>query len=236
MLYFPKVLGNMKELKSMKVSDKFLYNFSYHLLLPLARCLFKFEIIEQNNIPNETGVLIMSNHLSYLDPPFMGLAVGFAGRRELNFMARKSLFKNKFFGTLIRELNAFPVERGKADRTALKKALSLVKQGKAVLMFPEGTRGMNDKLGEPHQGAGFIAYWANCPVIPAYIKGTEIALPRDARKIRLAKVVVVFGKPIDMNKFKDISTKRRKLYPLIAQEIIDKIAMLKKDIDERSDT
>jgi len=211
----------------MKVSDKLLYNIGYHLLFLLARYLFRIEIFGQNHIPKKTGILIMSNHLSYLDPPIMGLAVGC----ELNYMARKDLFKNRFFSALIRELNAFPVERGKADRTALKKALSLVREGKAVLMFPEGTRGMGDKLGEPQQGAGFIAYWADCPVIPAYIKGTEIVLPRNAKKIRLAKIVVAFAKPINMNKIKNIFN-TREAYPLIAQEIIDRIALLKKEIDE----
>lgn len=217
----------------MKISDKFLYNFGYHILLPLARSLFKFEVIGKEHIPKKTGILVMSNHLSYLDPPFMGLAIGSRGR-ELNFMARESLFRNRFFASLISKLNAFPVKRGKADRTALRKALSLLKQGKAVLMFPEGTRGRNDKLGKPLPGAGFIAYWANCPVIPAYIKGTELALPRNAKKISLARVIVAFGKPIDVDKFEDVSAKRRDVYPLIAEEIIDKIAELKEDIDKKN--
>ena len=210
----------------MKVSDKLLYNIAYNLLFLLARWLFKLEIIGQNHVPKKTGVLIVSNHISYLDPLFLGTAVG----RELNFMARESLFRNRFFGTLIREVNAFPVKRGQPDRTALKKALSLMKEKEALLIFPEGTRGTGDKMRKPRQGAGFIAYWADCPVIPAYIKGTEIALPRNAKKVRLTKVVVAFGKPIDINKFKNVSNRRR-AYSLIAQEIIDKIALLKGEID-----
>lgn len=212
----------------MKISDKFLYNVACHLIFPLSRWLFKIEFFGQNHIPKKTGILIMSNHLSYLDPLFLGVGVG----RELSFMARKSLFKNRFFGALIRRVNAFPVERGKADRKALRKALSVVKAGKALVVFPEGTRGINNKLRKPQQGAGFIAYWSKCPVIPTYLKGPDIILPRNAKKIKLAKVIVAFAKPIDMDKFQNLS-KRREAYPLIAQEIMDRIAMLKKEIDER---
>jgi len=212
----------------MKVSDKRLYNIGYHFLLPLSRWLFRLEIIGKKNIPQGTGVLIMSNHLSYLDPVFLGLGAA----RELNFMARKDLFRNRLFRALIRELNAFPVERGKADRKALKKALSILEENKALIVFPEGTRGMNDKLGKPEQGAGFLAYWAKCPVIPTYLKGPEIILPKNAKTIQFTKVIVTFGKPVDMDKFQNISN-RREIYPLVAQEIMKEIAILKKEIDFR---
>lgn len=216
----------------MQVSDKLLYNIGHNLFLSLARSLFKLEIIGQDNIPKREGILLMSNHLSYLDPPLVGISAG----RELHFMAKEGLFKNRLFGAILREVNAFPVKRGKPDRAALKKALSLVKEDQALLVFPEGTRGTGNKLGKPQTGAGFIAYWANCPVFPVYVKGSGIALPRNADKLRLTKLIVTFGKPINMDKFKNVSTKRREVYPLIAQEIIRKIALLKKKIDAQLDT
>ena len=123
-------------------------------------------------------------------------------------------------------MNAFPVRRGEADIRARRTALSLLDENKLVLIFPEGTRGINGKLGEPEEGAGFIVHRTDVPVIPTFVKGTEIILPRNAKGIKRAKVSVYFGKPLKLSAFRSLK-RGRDTYKLIAQEIMRNIAKLK---------
>lgn len=158
-----------------------------------------------------------SNHLSHLDPVVLGVACP----RKLNFMARHDLFLNRFFGGLISRLGAFPVRRNTADRSALKEAIERLNRGGGLLLFPEGTRqsaGTGDKDSVPQAGIGFLAAKVDVPVIPAYIKGTQAALPKGARRIKPGRVSVSFGEKINFE--------RRLPYHEIAQVIMANITQL----------
>ena len=203
--------------------EKRFYRFLYRIAQPLFSWLVNFEAIGREYIPREGGTLIMSNHVSYLDPIFLGAAV----TRELHYMARDNLFRPKLWGDFLTYMNAFPVKRGEGDIRALRKALSLLEEHKLVLIFPEGTREIGGKLGEPVEGAGFIVHRTNVPVIPAFVKGTEIILPRNAKGLKRAKVSVYFGKPLELSTFRHLP-RGRDTYKLIAQEIMRTIAELKK--------
>ena len=202
--------------------EKRVYRFIYRMAQPLFGCLVKFEAIGREYIPREGGTLVMSNHVSYLDPIFLGAAV----TRELHYMARDNLFRPKLWGDFLTYMNAFPVKRGEGDIKALRTTLSLLEENKLVLIFPEGTRGIDGKLGEPVEGAGFLVHRTNIPVIPAFVKGTEIILPRNATGIKRAKVSVYFGKPLELSKLR-VLPRGREAYKLIAQEIMKNIAELK---------
>lgn len=145
-----------------------------------------------------------SNHFSYLDP----IALGVASPRKLSFMARHDLFCAPLFSWFISALGAFPVKRDSADLSALKKAMHRVKNGNVLVLFPEGTRRFDVTSQEPYAGIGFLAAKLNAPVIPVGISGTDKALPRGSKFIRLKKVSVQFGKPISIDKkesYKDIA-------------------------------
>ena len=139
-------------------------------------------------------MLFVSNHVSFLDP----VIVGSAACREIHFMARSNAFDIPGLGKLIALYNAYPVNRGEADLTALRKTLSLLKEGNAVLMFPEGTRSVDGTLGKAHDGACFIAHRAGVPTIPVFHKGAERILPRNSKRLRRAKLTVTFGEPIQL--------------------------------------
>ena len=207
-------------------NGKKIYRLIHRIVQPLFNSLVKFEIKGQEYIPSSTGAIIMSNHVSYLDPIFLGAAVP----REFHYIARDDLFRVKLFGDFISYFNAFPIKRGKPDLKTLRKTLSLLKEDKLLLMFPEGTRSVDGTLGEALEGAGFITHRANVPVIPAFVKGTEIILPKNAKGIKRAKVSVRFGPAIELTEWRNMR-RAREAYKPIAQEIMKGIAALKTRVD-----
>jgi 1-acyl-sn-glycerol-3-phosphate acyltransferase len=185
------------------------------LVVPIFKILFRLKVKGAENIPKHGGFILASNHVSFLDP----LALGAASGRNFNFMARHDLFSVPLFGKLIAAVNAFPVKRDSADKTALKEAMRRVKSGGALALFPQGSRqSSGSALEQPQPGIGFLAAKLAVPVIPAFISGTEKALPRHAKFIRLTPISVSFGK--------QISIEGRMPYEDIAMRIMDDIRHL----------
>ncbi len=173
----------------------------YRLLWILALVIFKvffgLRIYGRENIPLKGGVILASNHLSYLDPIVLGLLTP----RKLNFMAKRELFENFFFRLLITKLGAFPLKRGRLDRSSYEKALSLIREGKILALFPEGTRSEKGKLRSLRKGAAKIAFKTGAPLVPIIIKGTDKALPKGKRMVKLAKIRVRIGRPLKVETF-----------------------------------
>ena len=201
-------------------TDQLPYRWSHRLTSFTFDILGKLETHGNENIPRRGGALILCNHVSYLDP----FIVGSAANRELHFMARHDSFEMPVIGKLIAIHNAYPVRRGTADRAALRHTISLLKSGKVVLIFPEGTRSVDGTLGKAHGGVSFIAHNAEVPAIPAYVKGT--ILPRNAKWIQPAQLSVTFGTPIDFTAVKQIEDKRE-LYRRMGEQIMQEIANLR---------
>jgi len=169
----------------------------YSLLWKLAFITFKvffgMEIQGEKNIPSAGGVVLASNHLSYLDPIVTGLLT----TRKINFMAKEELFRNFPFRLLISSLGAFPLKRGRFDRTAYKKALHVLREGKVLVLFPEGTRRQRKRgIDSLQKGAARIALRAGVPLVPIAIQGTDEALPRGRKIVRIAKINVRIGRPL----------------------------------------
>jgi len=148
-------------------------------------------VVGADRVPREGRLLLAANHVSVLDPALIGAALP----RELDFLAKTELFRIPGFGALIRRLNAHPVDRSGSDSTALRLALRLLGDGRAVLVFPEGTRGTEGRLGPARAGAGMLAALSEAPVVPVYVQGSGRALPRGAVVPRPARVTVTFGAP-----------------------------------------
>jgi 1-acyl-sn-glycerol-3-phosphate acyltransferase len=168
----------------------------YQLLKPLAvalmRVLFRLEGHGREHVPATGPVLLVSNHSSLLDPPLIGGTCP----RPLTFLAKAELFRIPLFGRFIAALHARPVRREGTDARALKDALRVLEEGRALLVFPEGTRGPEGVLREAKPGAGMLAALSGAPVVPVHISGTGRALPRGAVLPRPVKVVVRFGPPL----------------------------------------
>ncbi len=174
----------------------------YSLLRGLATIIFKVffavKIRGKENVPLKGGVILASNHLSYFDPIVLGLLTP----RKINFMAKEELFENFLFRLLITKLGAFPVKRERVDKTVYQKVLDLLKKGELLVLFPEGTRSWEGKLGRLQQGTARIALRANVPLVPVIIRGTEKVLPRGKKMIRLAKIEARIGEPLRGKKSK----------------------------------
>ena len=154
--------------------------------------LFGIRVYHAERLPREGGVLVVSNHQSYLDPILV--AVGMP--RPFQPMARESLFRVAPFRWLIRSLYAFPVRRGTADFGAVREALRRLRAGAVVLMFPEGTRTRDGSI-EPLQGGPVtVALRGGVPIVPMVIDGAFEAWPRTPMLPWPHRVRVACGTPV----------------------------------------
>ena len=167
-----------------------------HSLLLLSRLLIGLRVEGTSNVPAEGGVLIVSNHLCNADPLFVSVACP----RPTHFMAKKELFEVPVLRWAMRKFGEFPVDRGAADRWAIKRSFATLEQGIALGMFPEGTRSRSGALKEALPGAGLIGLRGGVPIVPVAVIGTEKlpllgskALGASWRGFRGARVV--FGEP-----------------------------------------
>ena len=199
-----------------------LYRWGHRLTNLFCRVMGHLEAQGVNHIPREGGVLLVSNHISLLDP----VIIGSAANREIHFMGRSNLFNVPGLGKLITAFNAYPVNRWSADFGALRRTISLLKEGKAVLIFPEGTRSVDGDMGKAHDGSCFIAHRAGVPTIPVYHNGAEKMLPRGSRRMRRAKLNVIFGKPIDFSGIVETDVKRE-MYQQMGIRMRDAIMKLR---------
>ena len=198
-----------------------IYRWGHRLTSLFCKTVGRLEAQGVNNIPKEGGVLFLSNHVSFLDP----VIVGSAANREIHYMARSNAFDIPGLGKLIAVFNAYPVNRGAPDLGALRKTISLLKDGNAVLIFPEGTRSVDGTLGKARDGACFIAHRAGVPTIPVFHSGAERVLPRNSKRLRRAKLTVTFGEPLELTT-EEFET-RREMYQQMGNQIMEAIADLR---------
>ena len=173
---------------------------------------YNYHVIGREKVP-DGGCVLVANHTQWADPVLVGTALG--NQYPLVAMAKKELFQIKLLGPLISALGAFPVDRGTADIGAIKTSLKAVKEGKKLLIFPEG--GTKHKAGdEAKVGAAMIAARTGAPIVPIYIS--------ENKRFR-SKVYVVFGDAYIPEK-----TKSKDGYRAIADDMMRRIYALKETI------
>ena len=167
------------------------------LLTPILKGYNRLTVHYKETIPESGPYILVVNHLSYLDPIYMGIAFP----RKLHFMAKQEAFKYPIIKWLLLKLGAFPVNREKADIKAIKTSISILKSGRILAIFPEGTRHEQLQLDEIKNGAAYLAIKTGAPIIPAYISGTDQVMPKGQWLIKPKKVSIYFGSPIQTSKF-----------------------------------
>lgn len=200
------------------------YLFCRFILFIHLKILFFFKIKGQSFVPPRGGCIIASNHLSYLDP----IVLAVASPRVLSFMAKKELFSQHgaFFKWIITALNAFPLERGAADLKAIRFAINKLKKGHTLIVFPEGTRSTTGQVRDAQAGISMLAARANVPVIPAFITGSDKALPAKSKKISFfTPMSVSFGPALT---FKNEGSKKdlKAEYQSFSNQILKQIRIL----------
>ncbi len=202
----------------------FLYDILYYIFKGILKAFytifFRYEKRGTENIPSSGGVIIASNHLSYLDPPLIGISI----KKRPLFIAKGSLFRNPAIGWFVK-LYSLPVDRDNPKPSTMKEALKALRAGKAVIIFPEGTRSHDGSIREGKKGVGALAALSKAPVVPALIEGTDKALPVGAKFFKPAKVRVTFGRPIYYNK----EEKNKEIQEKISEEVMDRIRELKEE-------
>ncbi|MHB1209789.1 MAG: lysophospholipid acyltransferase family protein [Acidimicrobiales bacterium] len=162
------------------------------LLRALSWIFFRPTVIGVENIPLDGPVLIAPIHRSNVDFAF----TLFISPRKVFFMAKDSIFRVPILGPLVSHLGAFPVKRGSADRESMSLAEEVLRQGHALVLFPEGTRHEGLNVQTLHDGAMFVAARTGALVVPVGIGGSEKAMPLGAKLPRFAKIRIVVGTPI----------------------------------------
>ncbi|KYG33120.1 lysophospholipid acyltransferase family protein [Alkalihalobacillus trypoxylicola] len=191
-----------------------IYQFGQMVCRVFLSSFYKVEIVGEENIPKEGGVVLCSNHISNLDPPLLGAYL----QRPIHYMAKQELFEKPILKGLLPKLGAFPVRRGMSDKQALRTAIQYLKDGEILGLFPEGTRSKDGKLGKGLSGAGFFALRSKATVIPCAIVGPY-------QKFKVVKMV--YGKPIDFETYREQKIGAEEATSIIMSEI-------QKLIDEHS--
>ena len=169
-----------------------LYKITHALARFTFKILFNLTIVGVENVPMKGGFIAAPNHKSALDIPVVGRALP----RKMFTLSKKELFSNKIVAWYFRTMGGIPLKRNFADVRNLRIAISVLREGKPLLMFPEGTRIEEDRLGVPKKGFIFISTKAKAPILPTGLAGTETAMPKGSKMVKPVHVVIVFGKPI----------------------------------------
>ncbi len=188
------------------------YVFAKNVVKLVLKPKYKVKAIGTENIPKEGPVIICANHISNYDPPIVGITCP----RNIHFLAKEELFKNKVIGYILKKVNAFPIKRGMKDRNALRKGLEVLKEGHCLGLFPEGSRSKSGELKRGLAGAGFFALRSKATVIPCAIIGQYKSKE---------PLMVVYGKPVEMETLRENK--------LSAQEVTDAIMKEIKNIKEK---
>lgn len=180
---------------------KLFYRFlrlSTRMLMPLV---FSMRVDGRHHLPEQGGAMLLSTHQSMMDPVLIGLACN----RNINYLARHTLFKNAVFSFLIRVLDAIEIDRERGGLAGLKEMLTRLKRGEAVLLFPEGTRTDTGAIGTLKPGFIPIARRSNVPLVPMAIVGAYECMPKGSRGIFAHPISLVVGKPITVEQYADWS-------------------------------
>ena len=183
-----------------KVKKHKLYTIAYPIAFIVDHVFIRTKYIGQKNIPKKGGYIIACNHTSYADP----ILLGTNGVRQVYFMAKEELFKNKFLRWLLVNLNAFPIKRGASDTTSVEFAVKVIKAGKVMGIFPEGTREKDYAPHSPKAGVALIAKVTGADILPVSIYCDGPIRP-------FKKVTVRFGKLIKNEELGIVEGKTREI-------------------------
>lgn len=179
-------------------------NIAYVVIGLIFKICFRYRVDGRENLrafKGRSGAVVVCNHTSFLDVAFMYLAA--RPSQWVRLMGRESLFDNAggLVGQILSRVGAFPVKRDSADRTSIKRAARMLKDGELVGILPEGTRrGKGSKVPEIHAGAAFVAKMGKAPILPMTVRDAE-NVKRKGERFHFPKITIEYGTPILLSDF-----------------------------------
>jgi len=188
---------------------------------------FRWRVFGAENVPLQGGVILASNHASFLDPPLVGAGL----RRDINYLARESLFRYPGIGALLRSWNSVPVDRDGGGARGLKAILDRLLAGGAIILFPEGTRTTDGRFLPARSGIGLTVIKSTAPVVPVRVFGTYEAYGRHIKFPRPHRIMVKYGRPMNFEALRAEAktcekTRLKEIYQQVADEIMAAIMKL----------
>lgn len=174
------------------LASRVFYRIGWLVVIPIFRLYTRLTIRGREHVPKSGPFVLAPTHRSYLDTPFAGTVRW----KRMRFMGKHTMWKHRQVGWVLSALGAFPVQRGSADREALKRAIDVLQMGDPLVLFPEGERKQGPIVEPLFDGAVYIAIKAGVPIVPVGIGGSERVMPKGARFVYPRKVHVEIGPPI----------------------------------------
>lgn len=199
-----------------------LYGLCHYILNCFQEALFRGEIVGVENLPKDGGFLLAANHASHLDPPFVGAVLP----HQMAFFARKSLWKPGVGAWWMDAVGAIPVDRDGADLAAIKRVIATLKNGRPIVLFPEGTRSPDGELQPAKAGVGMIVCKTQVPVVPCRIFNSHIALSRSGGFNPGTPIHIVYGPPLWPNHY-DRPSDGKERYQRASERIMAAVAALR---------
>jgi 1-acyl-sn-glycerol-3-phosphate acyltransferase len=168
------------------------YRFARAVVLSVCKVVFRVRVVGKENVPRSGAYIVAPSHRSILDVPFSA----FVTTRTIRYLAKEELFSTSFGSKFFTALGAVRVERGTADRAALRALEAELARGEPVAVFPEGTRESGPRIAPLFDGAAYLAVKLGVPIVPVGVGGSEGILPKGKLFPRPRRVAVVVGKPI----------------------------------------
>ena len=203
------------------------YRIGWNVFRAVYVTYFRWRVFNPENVPLQGGVILASNHASFLDPPLVGAGL----RRDINYLARESLFRFPVIGALLRSWNSVPVDRDGGGARGLKAILDRLLGGGAIILFPEGTRTKDGQLQPARSGIGLTVIKSSAPVVPVRVFGTFEAYGRHVKFPRPRRIMVKYGRPLNFEKLRAEAktcdkARLKEIYQQVADEIMTAIAKL----------
>jgi 1-acyl-sn-glycerol-3-phosphate acyltransferase len=160
--------------------------------------MFDLKCYGTENVPAEGGVLLVSNHQSYLDPVLLAVKL----KRPMSYLAKSQLFKNPAFAWLITSLHAFPLRQGKGDKGAIEETIRRLQQGHLLAVFAEGTRTEDGNLQPIQRGVALVVRRASVPIVPVVLDGSFQSWPKGSKLFHSHPIRVLYGPALNIQGLK----------------------------------